>query len=644
MKLFRVTASIAVISLLLPGNIFLSAETQPPIVKTDPATITPDSTFTTQATGFAPNSMLAITYQGQSEGAARHIIEGYFGTTAKKTDETGAATFSGSTAVYDGGTMSFTFKDEIGNTAQGTVRVEGRAPRPFLFSPQVEVTEDTVQIGVTGVGWNAGKIKHIEGLTPLEEAYAPQFVDLCENTPCPEREDGLKLVALLPRSTPSGTHRFTVREVGNMEEAQTVVVIPELPENKAAQKQEAALLANPQTVSQHTESLLLRGTGWEQFDDRGKTEAFLFPKGNVDATIPLSITGNYRDCSFVVGQKIQGGCTMDQNDLLMSVALPKNLKEGTYNVSVVTNGSIGIAQITVVSLPDFQNTDRPIAAILPQSGPIGTPVLIAVGGFSKRTGLFIRFDGVKQKGIMYTDTDGAVGEYTFTIPATITKDFKTTTIKPGKHTIEINDGAGTFQTIKFTVTEEPKKEEPKKEEPKKEEPVSRFEGKPCDPILPRLWQQGCIDESAQKEVPAIKLYVPDSSGKQCRDDIAITFQPGCVSVIHPEAVNRFMGQSCDPNLPRSWQQGCIDQKEQQKDQKTSVQYYAPDSAGKPCRADLAITFQPGCVPQTKSSEPQKTAATPNQSNAQQAPATSQTQTAQKCNSQIPRYSQPGCVD
>ncbi|MBI4250194.1 hypothetical protein HY622_01225, partial [Candidatus Uhrbacteria bacterium] len=473
MKFFRLTASIAVISLLLPGNIFLSAEAQPPIVATDPATIAPDSAFTTRATGFASNSMLSITYQGQSEGAARHIIEGYFGTTAKKTDETGSATFSGSAAIYDGGTTSFTFKDETGNTAQGMVRVEGRAPRLFLFNPQVEVTEENIQIGITGVGWNAGKTKHIEGLTPLEGVYAPQFVDLCDGVPCPEREDGLKLVALLPRSTISGSHRFTVREVGNAEEAQTNVVIPELPENKTAQKQEAALLANPQTVSQHTESLLLRGTGWEQFDDRGKTEAFLFPKGNVDATIPLSITGNYRDCSFVVGQKIQGGCTMDQDDLLMSVVLPKNLKEGMYNVSVMTNGFIGITQITVVSLPDFQNADRPIAAILPQLGPVGTPVLVTVGGFSKRTGLFIRFDGVKQPGIMYTNNNGAVGEYTFTVPATITKDFKTTVIKPGKHTIEVNDGAGIFQTVTFTVTEkeeEPKKEEPKNEEPNNEEP------------------------------------------------------------------------------------------------------------------------------------------------------------------------------
>ncbi|MBI4250659.1 hypothetical protein HY622_03660, partial [Candidatus Uhrbacteria bacterium] len=94
----------------------------------------------------------------------------------------------------------------------------------------------------------------------------------------------------------------------------------------------------------------------------------------------------------------------------------------------------------------------------------------------------------------------------------------------------------------------------------------------------------------------------------------------------------------------SWQQGCVDQKEQQKDQKPSVQYYAPDSAGKPCRTDLAITFQPGCIPQTKASESQKTAMNPNQTSAQQTPAAKQTRTAQKCEPQIPRYSQPGCID
>ncbi|MBI2483818.1 hypothetical protein HYV71_01375 [Candidatus Uhrbacteria bacterium] len=222
--------------------------------------------------------------------------------------------------------------------------------------------------------------------------------------------------------------------------------------------------------------------------------------------------------------------------------------------------------------------------------------------------------------------------------------------------------------------EEPKKEEPKKEEPKKEvveDPSKRFIGKPCDPVLPRSWQQGCIDETAQKETPAIKYYVPDSSGKQCRDDIAITFQPGCVPVIQPEAVNRFIGQTCDPILPRSWQQGCIDPKEKQLNEKPAVQYYAPDSVGKQCRDDIAITFQPGCVPVKKpepvdrfagkpcdpilprswqqgcippASEAQQQKTTTPAKSAAQSSATTQKQTAPKCNPQVPHYSQPGCVD
>ncbi|MBI2483817.1 hypothetical protein HYV71_01370 [Candidatus Uhrbacteria bacterium] len=482
MNRFRIISLFIALSLLPPGNMPLPLEAATPTVTTDPAIITPGDAFSTRATGFAPDSTLNIFYEDQTEGAARHIIEGYFGEASKKTDETGTADFPGSAAVYDGGTTSFTFKDEAGNTAVGTVRVEGRAPRPFLFGPEVEVTEENIQIGFFGVGWTAGKEKSIRAFTPSDEAWTPQVFDLCENAACPEREDGLKLIAVLPRSLVPGTHRFVVSEQGTTEEVSTFAIIPELKENKAALMKEAFLFVQPQTASQYTEYLLIRGSGWGRYDDRGEPTVLLMPDNDTAQDIPLTLERNYRDCSFVVGEKIQGKCTMDEGDMFMRAPLPKNLKEGAYTVYVTTQNYFdGAAELRVVRLPDFSNAKRPIIAIQPTSGPVGTNVLLSAGGFPKRTGLFIRFDGAKQPGILYTDTNGAVGEYAFTIPSTISKDFKVTTIKPGKHTIEVTDGAGLFQTVTFTVIE--KEEEPKKEVV--EDPSKRFIGKPCDPVRNR---------------------------------------------------------------------------------------------------------------------------------------------------------------
>ncbi|MBI4599980.1 hypothetical protein HY732_03585, partial [Candidatus Uhrbacteria bacterium] len=223
-----------------------------------------------------------------------------------------------------------------------------------------------------------------------------------------------------------------------------------------------SIVPSPIIASQYTDVITIKGNGWGLYTERRDATVLLILVDDANTEIPLTVDQNY----------------MSALDLLLRVNLPQNLAEGDYALSVSAQGGTreATAPFRFVRLPDFRNSNRPIMAVNPTAGPVGAHVFLTVGGFPEKSGLILRFGGQKlSTGLLMTDENGAVGQHAFTIPATITKDFKVSAVTPGKYTIEVSDGRGLFQTVTFTVTdkdkeEEPKKEEPKKEEPKKEEP------------------------------------------------------------------------------------------------------------------------------------------------------------------------------
>lgn len=722
----------------------LTALTQTPTVVFKPANLAPAATFTTHASGFAPNSAVSINRDGKTFG-----VDLYFNEIKKIADGTGSVTFSGSVSELDRGVITFDFSDEAGNTTKGSIAVEGKAPRAFLFAPQVEVTQEDIQVGVTGVGWLGGAKKSVSGFDPEEQKYEPEFTDLCADAPCPERDDGLKLVVVLPRSTPAGVHALVVGELGG-NEVRTAVTIPELPENQEANKQRAAIfLVDPPASTVDVISIAVRGDGWGRYDNRKYVQAW-FVDPDTEKFYELKVDRNYRDCSFVKGEKLTGRCILETDELFLRLEIPEavkpNLVPKKYLLLVKTEKNVEAGAVfTILANPTLDTTDGAKIAVAPNHGPVGTSILLFGAGFPKKNIIDVRFDGVYTRlgGALWPNDDGTLENIPLTIPRVMSRNGKDVTITPGIHTIELSAGKVSAKTS-FVVEgspEDKKKEEEKKkkeeeerkrlekeqeqlkkeqekikkaeerleqerkkledalkkkkeqekkekdeedkarlekerkkleeelkkkkeQEKKKEEQIENIKDRReeiddrfCDETLPVTFQPGCVPQKKVDQKSQPKLYVLDSQGKLCRPDLALTFQPGCIGQKLEEQKQLFAGKPCASDVVITFQPGCIIPA---KSSEPSTQYYVPDSSGKMCREDIAITFQPGCISRQGTERPQAQLYVPDSQGKAcradiaitfQPGCISQTPTpvlkpflGKTCNPNLPRIWQEGCID
>lgn len=153
-----------------------------------------------------------------------------------------------------------------------------------------------------------------------------------------------------------------------------------------------------------------------------------------------------------------------------------------------------------------------------------------------------------------------------------------------------------------------------------DEPVKLFVGKLCDQNLPRVWQEGCID-------PSVKTGIAPSGKPYCNPNIPTYSQSSCEPQepqVHVEKKS-YTGKPCDQNLPRFWQEGCID---------TEAVEEPKSYSGKPCNPNLPLFWQTGCIDQ----EAKKSR--PNRSSIEKIGPF----VGKSCDFNLPRVWQEGCVE
>lgn len=739
----RVCALIIGTSLILSSfspSVF-AEEQRGPTVIFSPSPVTPGSAVTAQVSGFTPQSTITISHMGKTDGINAHIIGMHFNEPQRKTDDQGATTFTVGSSELDYGAITFGFTDEKGLTAQGTFTVRGSAPRRLLYGAEVLVTEENIQVGITGVGWLPGSKKVVTAFDPDEKHYTPELIDLCGGMACEERQDGLKLGLLLPRSTEAGIHKLRVEQEGGSA-VETTMTIPELPENQEHKKQKASIfLIDPPAATVDITSIVVRGKGWGPYNNRRNLQAWLVdPEGEV--MHELKVDRNYRDCGFIKGDtSITGKCLLESDELFLRLEIPKDiqpkLKPQQYLVYVRTEKKVDAGGVfTILETPLLDKTKGEVITSIPRSGPTGTYTVLFGAGFPKKQSLDVRFDGVRLSlgGVLWPEDDGSFQNIGFFIPTTITRDKKIISITPGSHTIEVSNGNALARTSfivdgsaedkkkmdeeklkkereeKERVEKERKeKEQLQKEEEKlkkeqervkKEEERLEKERKELEKKLnqkreeekkkkeddekvrlekerkelEKKLEKKKEDEKKKEErlediaerrdeikdrfcdpnVPITfqpgclsKKPLPQKSefvGKACRADLAITLQTGCIAQDKEEQKQVFEGKPCSRDIPSIWQEGCIPHPKLDENNIFT---------GKSCRADLAIVFQPGCIPQPRSegmSDYGSIACRANISTVFQpgcidpkiktgySPAGKQ-----YCDPRIPSYTQPGCA-
>ena len=352
------------------------------------------------------------------------------------------------------------------------------------------------------------------------------------------------------------------------------------------------------------------------------------------------------------------------------------LQPKTYVLYVRTENNIqGGAPFTLLAKPSFETKKGAQLTVTPNEGPYGTYAVLFGSGFPRGEGLSVRFDGVKISvgGYLAPNPDGTFDNVGITIPKILTKpgEFKSITVAPGKHTIEVSNdnpanpikASATFTITDKALTDADKKkqeaEEKKKRDEalKKEEQLKKEKGqadkeqartekeridlekklkekqeqeerqkdarkkeqlrKQEEGLAKKLADKKKQEEQKEKKIEDIKKKQEDLADTFCNSDLPLTFQPGCIQKTKPPVKNKYEGLPCDADIAITLQPGCVSQK--------PIEQQITLFAGKPCSTILPITFQPGCVsaPKIEISKPFA---------------------GKTCDTLLPRVWQEGCID
>ncbi|MBI4239421.1 hypothetical protein HY620_00335 [Candidatus Uhrbacteria bacterium] len=610
---------------LLSTSILVSAEQKGAQAIFEPGTVKPGGNFAARLTGFAPSSQITIAYDGQTDGAAAHLIASYLQDPSKMTDAFGSVVYEGRASEYDVGDAVFTFTDAQGNSAQATLTVKGVSPRRILYAPHIEVNEQNILIALTGIGWFGDKRKSVIAYTPDSEQYVPEFVDLCGGEPCQERADGLKLLVTLPRSTHAGEHTFIVDQQ-NGESKTTHITIPELPENQEYKQYKASIyLVDPPMATVNIPSIAVRGSDWGPYEKRRNVRAWFVDQEN-KSLHELKVDRNYRECAVGLYQGIAGGChtTMEKDDLFLRLEIPDGVKHQltskNYLLYIRTENRIeAAAQFRILAKPSFESLEKPAIIAVPDHGPTGTTVALFGEGFARGEGLNLRFDSVRLPlGVYFSpERDGTFENILFSIPQTLQKKEGAkeivVAIDPGTHIITVsNDNPRTplkAQTIfiveknseqKKDDPDQKKKEQAEKERLEKEQAALKKEQEKIKKEEERLEKERKeLEKKLKKKLEEEKNKKNETEKKRVEDErknieeqlkrkkeLEEKKEDRIEQIIdrREEIAKRF----CDESLPITFQPGCIQKKSPPKKNLYD---------GQLCSADKPITFQPGCIAQ-----------------------------------------------
>ncbi|MBI4272345.1 hypothetical protein HY621_00640 [Candidatus Uhrbacteria bacterium] len=337
-------------------------------------------------------------------------------------------------------------------SALHAVTHEEQTERRVIIDAQVAVTENEIQVGITGVGWSTVSKKAVTARDPLDQPYTPLFTDLCADAPCQDNPDGLKIFVSLGRSTPAGTHTFTVSEEGGS--AEVKVEIPKLPENEEVAKLKPIItLVFPPVGTVDVFSIRVTGKDWGDYKKRRNVQAWLVDPDDTERAFELKVFRNYPPCTITIGKgKIVGGCsTSELDELSLTLEIPEGLKKDLlpkqYALYVRTeNGLQAASTFRVIITPDFSKAKEPTIALSPLNrGPAGSAFVLTGGGFRSKEILSPWFDGIKLQvaGLLQADEEGRFDNVVSAVPKTLEiEKTKTKPVLPGEHTIKVSGGTG----------------------------------------------------------------------------------------------------------------------------------------------------------------------------------------------------------
>lgn len=198
-------------------------------------------------------------------------------------------------------------------------------------------------------------------------------------------------------------------------------------------------------------------------------------------------------------------------------------------------------------------------------------------------------------------------------------------VRPGLYRLELSDGVNTVMTenlVRVTSTQPvPPPVPPPPVVPPVPPPPAEMPKPPTPPV-----------DKPQPPAPPIDKKVSGA----CNPELPRSWQPGCVDKpAPPPPAPPVSRKACDPNLPRVWQPGCIEK---------SAPDGRPPGQPLPCNPGVPGYAQPGCVEGIGApTDPVHTTPPPATPPAPVKPSPPPGGTVQKCNPNIPSYAQPGCV-
>ncbi len=453
-----------------------------------------------------------------------------------------------------------------------------------------------------------------------------------------------------------------------------------------AEKEASIMIIDPPVATTAIPSIAVRGLDWGPYSERRNPQAWLIDPSS-DALYQLTVAKNYRDCSLALVMKNE--CSDDQ--LFLRLEIPDDVKEvlepKIYGLYIVTEHKISaLGQFTIVKNPLSKTITEPTLAIEPVKGPIGTYVMLFGAGFPKE-GLNVRFDRVKISvgGYLAPNNDGTFENVGMTIPATLTRDNKTIAVTPGEHTIDVaNDNptnprsaSARFvvqDTIESGVSdkklskkeqdqidkdrknkeqidkqqqkleeeqkklekekvqlekekaeliqqlEEHKKKEQQEQDRKKKAKLKRDERR----LQKKLDEKEKLKNEQEKKLSTIDKKQDSLDKKEdalktqfCDPELPLTFQPGCIPLKKEPVRSSYEGRPCSADIPITFQPGCVGQ---------ILVLQKNLFIGKACSSDIPLVWQEGCIQQS-----------------QKAPEI-QSFIGKKCNQLIPHYFQIGCIE
>lgn len=373
-------------------------------------------------------------------------------------------------------------------------------------------------------------------------------------------------------------------------------------EGRAEEKTSPFLYSvDPPRATKDVPSLVIRGGGWGPYDARADVRVWLVNPHKTDEQTEILVDRNYRNDDLFIRAELSEEA--------------KSLLPGGYLIYVLTGNNLhAVAPFELIASSDLRPAKNPTASLTPSRGPVGSYVVITAGGFSKRSSVIIRFDGVKIGGSPMTDDQGFFTDVGLVIPTEIEKDHKKRTVTPGKHIIELSDGNHIVKT-EFTVDSSDKEEldrsereqkKQKEDERERKEAVEREQKERLKKEAERD-QLKKKEEQARKELLRVeqerlrlkKLKGDEELGKRERDRIEkelsrIQKKEDAIEKNIDAIENRkekieakieMIIDRCLEHAPAYAQRACA----------TRSRVLVPDTFGKPCSSEKPITFQPGCV-------------------------------------------------